>query len=90
MPTKKKPVELTPEEKEVKYLKSRYHELVMDKNSYLHDLHSPVAQCSEEIAAVYHRKIAEIDGYIEKVKDQLIAKGFRLHRGQWLVGENQN
>ncbi|WP_203249719.1 hypothetical protein [Cysteiniphilum marinum] len=87
MPTKKKPVELTPEEKEIKYLKSRYHELVMDKNSYLHDLHSPVAQCSEEIAAVYHRQITEIDGYIEKVKDQLIAKGFRLHRGQWVMGE---
>ncbi|WP_119327777.1 hypothetical protein [Cysteiniphilum halobium] len=82
MPTKKKPIELTPEEKEIKYFKSRYHELVMDKNSYLHDLHSPVAQCSEEIAAVYNRKIAEIDGYIEKVKDKLIAKGFRLHHGQ--------
>lgn len=56
----------------------------MDKNSYLHDLHSPVTQCSEEIAAVYHRKIADIDGYIEKVKDKLIAHGLILHRGQWI------
>lgn len=80
----KKPVELSPEEKDIKYLKSRYHELVMDKNSYLHDLHSPVAQCSQEIAATYHRKIAEIDGYIEHVKDKLIEYGFTLHRGQWI------
>ncbi len=83
MPTKK-PVELTPEEKDIKYLKARYHELVMDKNSYLHDLHSPVAQGSKEIAAIYHRKIAEIDGYIENVKDKLIAHGLTLHRGQWV------
>ena len=80
----KKPVELSPEEKDIKYLKSRYYELVMDKNSYLHDLHSPVAQRSEEITATYHRKIAEIDGYIENIKDKLIENGFALHRGQWV------
>ena len=75
--------ELTPDEKEIKHLKHRYHELLLDKNSFLHDMHSPVAKTSPEIMKKYQEEITKIDVWIENVKDKLIEKGLQLHRGQW-------
>lgn len=80
----KKDFELTYTEKEIKHYKSRYYELLLDKNSYLHDLHSPVAELSHELKESYEKKINETDQYLENIINKLNDLGLTLINGKWI------
>ena len=73
-----KDFEPTDEEKQIKYYKTRYYELLLNKNSYLHDLHSPVAQLSHEIKESYEKKLKETEQYLENITKKLNELGCTL------------
>lgn len=80
----KKDFELTYTEKEIKHYKTRYYELLLDKNSYLHDLHSPVSQISHGIKESYELKLKETEQYLENTIKKLNELGYTLFDGKWL------
>ena len=78
-----KSVELTPQEAQIKKLKRSYYKLVLDKNSYIHDLSSPISQMREQVKNDYQKKIKHTESLLSNVTKQLEDHGLALIDGKW-------